>query len=146
MGNEKLYKIGELAKLADVSSRTIDYYTKLNLIEPEKRSDTNYRLYSDETLTRLKRIESMKNEKYTLEEIKANLQQWSKVSPDDTVRDKLTSIQIHLEQLVKEAKELGPIIQQLKPNQMKKLSRILTQPTAACIEALIVLLGKNPFS
>jgi MerR family transcriptional regulator, copper efflux regulator len=146
MGNEKLYKIGELAKLADVSSRTIDYYTKLSLIEPEKRSDTNYRLYSDETLTRLKRIESMKNEKYTLEEIKANLQQWSKVSPDDTVRDKLTSIQIHLEQLMKEAKELGPIIQQLKPNQMKKLSRILTQPTAACIEALIVLLGKNPFS
>lgn len=146
MGNEKLYKIGELAKLADVSSRTIDYYTKLNLIEPEMRSDTNYRLYSDETLTRLKRIESMKNEKYTLEEIKANLQQWSKVSPDDSVRDKLTSIQIHLEQLMKEAKELGPIIQQLKPNQMKKLSRILTQPTAACIEALIVLLGKNPFS
>ncbi|MDQ0874114.1 MerR family copper efflux transcriptional regulator [Paenibacillus sp. V4I3] len=146
MGKEKLYKIGELAKLADVSSRTIDYYTKLSLIEPEKRSDTNYRLYSDETLTRLKRIESMKNEKYTLEEIKANLQQWSKVSPDDTVRDKLTSIQLHLEQLMKEAKELGPIIQQLKPNQMKKLSRILTQPTAACIEALIVLLGKNPFS
>ena len=71
MGNEKLYKIGELAKLADVSPRTIDYYTKLSLIEPEKRSDTNYRLYSDETLTRLKRIESMKNEKYTLEEIKA---------------------------------------------------------------------------
>lgn len=146
MENEKLYKIGELAKLADVSSRTIDYYTKLNLIEPEKRSDTNYRLYSDETLNRLKRIETMKNEKYTLEEIKANLQQWSKVSPDDNVRDKLTSIQLHLEQLMKEAKELGPIIQQLKPNQLKKLYRILTQPTAACIEALIVLLGKNPFS
>ncbi|WNR43185.1 MerR family transcriptional regulator [Paenibacillus roseipurpureus] len=146
MGNEKLYKIGELAKLADVSPRTIDYYTKLNLIEPEKRSDTNYRLYSDETLSRLKRIESMKNEKYTLEEIKANMQQWSKVSSDDTVRDKLTSLQLHLEQLMKEAKELSPLIQQLKPNQMKKLYRILTQPTAACIEALIVLLGKNPFS
>ena len=43
MGNEKLYKIGELAKIADVSPRTIDYYTKLSLIEPEKRSDTNYR-------------------------------------------------------------------------------------------------------
>ena len=146
MGNEKLYKIGELAKLADVSSRTIDYYTKLSLIEPEKRSDTNYRLYSDETLHRLKRIESMKNEKYTLEEIKASLKQMNKVSQDDAVRDKLTSIQLHLEQLKKEAKELGPIIQELKPNQLKKLYRVLTQPTAACIEALIVLLGKNPFS
>jgi MerR family transcriptional regulator, copper efflux regulator len=146
MENEKLYKIGELARLADVSPRTIDYYTKLGLIEPEKRSDTNYRLYSDETLNRLKRIESMKNEKYTLEEIKANIQQLNKVSRDDTVRDKLTSIQLHLEQVMKEAKELGPIIQQLKPNQLKKLYKILTQPTAACIEALIVLLGKNPFS
>ncbi|MFD0698568.1 MerR family transcriptional regulator [Paenibacillus sp. GCM10027628] len=146
MGNGKLYKIGELARLADVSPRTIDYYTKLGLIEPEKRSDTNYRLYSDETFNRLKRIETMKNEKYTLEEIKANLQQLNKVSHDDNVRDKLTSIQLHLEQLMKEAKELGPIIQQLKPNQLKKLYKILTQPTAACIEALIVLLGKNPFS
>ncbi|MDR6548921.1 MerR family transcriptional regulator [Paenibacillus qinlingensis] len=146
MGNEKLYKIGELAKLADVSPRTIDYYTKLSLIEPEKRSDTNYRLYSGETLHRLKRIESMKNEKYTLEEIKAQLQQWSKVTSDDTVTDKLTSLQLHLEQLMKEAKELSPLVQQLKPKQLKKLYHILTQPTAACIEALIVLLGKNPFS
>ncbi|MGG1518358.1 MerR family transcriptional regulator [Paenibacillus oryzisoli] len=146
MKNEKLYKIGELAKLAGVSPRTIDYYTKMSLIEPETRSDTNYRLYSVETLNRLKRIESMKNEKYTLEEIKMNLQQWNKVSADDTVRDKLTSLQLHLDQLMKEAKELSPLIQQLKPNQVKKFARILTQPTAACIEALIVLLGKNPFS
>ncbi|MFC5451713.1 MerR family transcriptional regulator [Paenibacillus aestuarii] len=146
MGNGKLYKIGELAKLADVSPRTIDYYTKLGLIEPEKRSDKNYRLYSDETFNRLKRIETMKNEKYTLEEIKANLQQLNKVTHDDTVKEKLTSIQLHLEQVAKEAKELGPIMQQLKPNQLKKLYKLLTHPTTACIEALIVLLGKNPFS
>jgi MerR family copper efflux transcriptional regulator len=146
MENTKLFKIGELARLADVSPRTIDYYTKMGLLEPEKRSDTNYRLYSDETLARLKRIESMKKEKYTLEEIRVNLQQWSKVSHDEVVTDKLTSIQLHLDQLVKEAKELGPMLQQLKPNQLKKLSKILTQPTAACIEALLFLLGKNPFS
>ena len=82
-GMRTFTKLGELAKLADVSPRTIDYYTKLNLIEPEKRSETNYRLYSDETLSRLKRIESMKTEKYTLDEIKATMQQWSKVSSDE---------------------------------------------------------------
>jgi len=146
MGEAKLYKIGELASLADVSTRTIDYYTKLGLLEPEQRSDTNYRLYSDETLARLKRIESMKKDKYTLEEIKANLRQWSKISRDDTVTDKLTSLQLHIEALVKEAKEIGPLIQQLKPNQLKKLYKILTQPTAACIEALLYLLGKGPFT
>ncbi|MCD1259075.1 MerR family transcriptional regulator [Paenibacillus athensensis] len=146
MDETKLYKIGELASLADVSTRTIDYYTKLGLLEPEKRSDTNYRLYSDETLARLKRIESMKKDKYTLEEIKANLRQWSKISRDDVVTDKLTSLQLHIEELVKEAKEIGPLIQQLKPNQLKKLYKILTQPTAACIEALLYLLGKGPFT
>jgi MerR family copper efflux transcriptional regulator len=146
MGETKLFRIGELSRQADVSPRTIDYYTKLGLLEPEKRSDTNYRLYSEETLTRLKRIEIMKKEKYTLEEIKTNLQQWSKVTHDEVVTDKLTSIQLHLEQLVKEAKELGPIIAQMKPNQMKKLYKALTQPTAACIEALVLLLGKGPFT
>jgi MerR family copper efflux transcriptional regulator len=146
MDHSDLYKIGELARLAEVSPRTIDYYTKMGLLEPEKRSDTNYRLYSDETLIRLKRIESMKKEKYTLEEIKVNLDQWSRVSQNDIVTDKFTSLQLHLEQLVKEAKELEPIIEKLKPNQLKKLTKLLTQPTAACIEALLFLLGKGPFT
>ncbi|MBP1989253.1 DNA-binding transcriptional MerR regulator [Paenibacillus eucommiae] len=146
MGDIKLFKIGELARLADISPRTIDYYTKMGLLEPEKRSDTNYRFYSDETLTRLKRIESMKKEKYTLEEIKVSLEQWSKISRDDVVTDKLTSLQLHLEQLAKEAQELGPILEKLKPSQLKKLSKMLTQPTAACIEALLLLLGKGPFT
>lgn len=146
MKETKLYRIGELSRLAEVSSRTIDYYTKIGLLEPEKRSTTNYRLYSDETLNRLKRIEMMKKEKYRLEEIKASLQQWSKVTKDDEVSDKLTSLQFHLEQLVKEAKELGPIIEKMKPNQMRKLYKALTQPTAACVEALLLLLGKGPFT
>jgi MerR family copper efflux transcriptional regulator len=132
-----------LAQLAGVSPRTIDYYTKLGLIEPEKRSDTNYRLYSDETLLRLKRIEIMKREKYTLEEIKSSLREWNRVSHNERVTDKLTSLQIHLEQLEKEVKELSPMIQQLKPNQMKKLLKILTPSTAACIEALLYLLGQG---
>jgi MerR family transcriptional regulator, copper efflux regulator len=146
MERSDLYKIGELARLADVSPRTIDYYTKMGLLEPEKRSDTNYRLYSNETLIRLKRIESLKKEKYTLEEIKVSLEQWSRVSKDDIVTDKLTTLQLHLEQVVKEAKELEPIIEKLKPNQLKKLTKILTQPTAACIEALLFLIGKGPFT
>jgi MerR family copper efflux transcriptional regulator len=143
MGDKKLYKIGELAQLAGVSSRTIDYYTKLGLIEPEKRSDTNYRLYGDETLLRLKRIESMKKEKYSLEEIRSSLREWSRVSQSERVTDKLTSLHLHLEQVQKEAKELGPMLEQMKPNQYKKLMKMLTPSTAACIEALLLLLGNS---
>jgi MerR family copper efflux transcriptional regulator len=146
MGDMKLYKIGELARISEVSSRTIDYYTKMGLINPETRSDTNYRLYSSETLTRLKRIESMKREKYTLEEIKARLQLWNKISPDEDMTDKLTSFQHHLQQLQKEVQEISPLLEKMKPSQLKKLNKVLTPQTAACIEALLLLLGKSPLS
>lgn len=140
----KLYKIGELARLSEVSSRTIDYYTKLGLISPEKRTDTNYRLYTDETLTRLKRIESMKKEKYTLEEIKASLNQWSRVSQDEVVTEKLTSLQLQLRQLEREVKELSPLLEDMKPKQAKYAFKTLATQSAACIEALLLLIGKGP--
>jgi MerR family copper efflux transcriptional regulator len=141
---EKFYRIGELAKLSDVSQRTIDYYTKLGLLEPDKRSDKNYRYYSDETLSRLKRIETMKKEKYTLEEIKIAFEQLDKVSHNGQVTDKLTSLQVHMHQLEKELKELSPLIDQLKPNQIKQAFKFITPQSAACIEAILILLGKGP--
>ncbi len=141
---DRLYRIGELAKLSEVSQRTIDYYTKMGLIVPDKRSDKNYRYYSDETLLRLKRIEIMKKEKYTLEEIKIALEQWDKVSHDGLVADKLTSLQLHLHQLEKEVKELSPLFDQLKPNQIKNAFKIITPQSVACIEAILILLGKGP--
>ena len=145
MDNSKLYKIGELARLSAVSPRTIDYYTKLGLIRPEKRSDSNYRYYSDETLQRLKRIEQMKREKYTLEEIKASLDQWEKVCHNEHMADRLNALQLHLHQLEKEVKEIHPMIEQLKPTQAKNLYKVLTPHGVAVIEALLLLLGKNPF-
>lgn len=141
---EKLYRIGELARISNVSQRTIDYYTKLGLIDPDKRSDKNYRYYSNETLTRLKRIESMKKEKYTLEEIKSAFEQWDKVSHDGQVTEKLSALQLHLHQLEKEVKELSPLFDHLKPNQIKQAFKLITPQSAACIEALLLLLGKGP--
>jgi DNA-binding transcriptional MerR regulator len=139
-----LYRIGQLSKLSNVSPRTIDYYTKLGLIRPEKRSASNYRYYSDETLRRLKRIEMLKREKYSLEEIKIHLDQCEKVSRDEQVTDKLTALQLHLKQLEKEVREIGPMIEQLKPSQAKNLYRLITPSGAAVIEALLLLLGKGP--
>ncbi|MCM3627190.1 MerR family transcriptional regulator [Paenibacillus glycanilyticus] len=145
MGDTKLYRIGELAKLANVSSRTIDYYTSMGLIEPSERSAKNYRLYQDETLVRLKRIEQMKQEKYTLDEIREALEGWSKITAEEQVSQKLTDLQHHLSQLEREVKELEPVIKQLKPRQANRLYTRLMPQTAACIEALMLLINKGPF-
>ncbi|RUT43392.1 MerR family transcriptional regulator [Paenibacillus anaericanus] len=142
----KLYRIGELAKLADVSQRTIDYYTKLGLISPEQRTQKNYRLYSSETLARLERINQMKQEKYTLDEIREKLDQWNEVSPEEQVTEKLSSLEIHMLQLQREVKELEPLISSLQPNQARRAFSNLMPQSLACIEALRILLNHGPFT
>ncbi|MWC28919.1 MerR family transcriptional regulator [Paenibacillus sp. MMS18-CY102] len=140
---KSLYRIGELAKKANVSPRTIDYYTSLGLIEPERRSDKNYRLYCDETLIRLKRIEQMKAEKYSLDEIKRELRDWNKVTSEEEVSQKLSELQHQLVKLEREVKELEPVLNQLKPRQANRLYTRIIPQTAACVEALMLLMNKS---
>jgi len=143
-GDRKLFKIGELAALCEVSPRTIDYYTKIGLIAPAERSTTNYRLYGSETLQQLKRIEWLKKQKLSLEEIKRLLLQPGKAAADEAVTERLTALQLHMMQLEREAKAIAPILEQLKPKQAQHLLKRLSPQTAACIEALLLLLGKGP--
>jgi cob(I)alamin adenosyltransferase len=85
----------------------------------------------------------MKKDKYTLDEIKANINVWRKVSSEEQVSSKLTDLQLHLEQLQREVKELEPVLSQLKPQQAKQLFKRLVPQTAACVEALVLLLNKG---
>ncbi|QMV43875.1 MerR family transcriptional regulator [Cohnella cholangitidis] len=145
MNAPRLYRIGEISNLAGISPRTIDYYTGLGLLAPAKRSTGNYRLYDDETLTRIRRIEQLKAQKYSLEEIREQFASVSRVVPDETVTRKLSDLQAHLAMLEREVKELEPVLEQLKPQQAKRLFRAITPQTAACVEALLLLLGKSNF-
>ncbi|OWR27239.1 transcriptional regulator [Saccharibacillus sp. O23] len=139
----KLFRIGELAKAAGTSERTIDYYTKLGLIQPRDRSMTNYRLYGPETLLRLQRIHELKEEKFTLEEIRERLDRWNAASGDERVSEKLTLLESHLAQIEKELKELQPMLQDLDPAQARKTFSQLVPQGIACIEAIKLLLGQN---
>lgn len=141
----KLYRIGELAKLAGISSRTIDYYTSLGLLAPAKRSTGNYRLYDDETLERIHRIEKMKAQKLSLEEIRDKFSELNRISPDVELSRKLQELQSHLAMLERDVQELEPVLDRMKPQQAKRLFRAITPQTATVIEALLLLLGKNNF-
>lgn len=145
MNAPRLYKIGELSALSGISARTIDYYTGLGLLAPAKRSSGNYRLYDDETLSRIRRIEYLKAQKFTLDEIREQFASLDRVTHDEAVTRRLEELQSHLAQLEREVKELEPVLDQLKPQQAKRLFRALTPQTAACVEALLLLLGKNNF-
>ena len=68
-----LYTIGNVAKKAMISTRTLRYYEKLGLIEPDFVGDNSYRYYKEETILKLTIIKYFKLIGFSLEEIKARL-------------------------------------------------------------------------
>ncbi|MGC6390081.1 Zn(2+)-responsive transcriptional regulator [Ewingella sp. S1.OA.A_B6] len=65
-----MYKIGMLAKLADVTTDTIRYYEKQGMMSCGERSDAGYRQYADSDLRRLRFIRYAKTTGFTLDAIK----------------------------------------------------------------------------
>ena len=48
--------VGEVARLAGVSVRTLHHYDEVGLLRPSDRSAAGYRVYSDDDLARLQHI------------------------------------------------------------------------------------------
>jgi DNA-binding transcriptional MerR regulator len=67
------YLRGEMAKAAQVNIETLRYYEKHGLLPAPQRSESGYRLYSEETLQRLLFIQNAKRCGFTLKEIKKAL-------------------------------------------------------------------------
>ncbi|MED4971283.1 MULTISPECIES: MerR family transcriptional regulator [Parageobacillus] len=140
-----MFKIGELAELAGVSKRTIDYYTQLGLLEPV-RSETNYRYYPEESIERLRLIDALKKQHLTLEEIKERLQIIQN-QPDaaDEIVDKIEHLQEEMKHIQEELLELKPLLKQLNDQQIKLMTKPLAQQGYTLLHTLAILLGGDPF-
>lgn len=68
-----LYRVGQLARAAGVNPRTVDYYTRIGLLQPEARTESRYRLYSEASLQRLRTIQALRRRGWTLDEVRAAL-------------------------------------------------------------------------
>jgi len=62
-------RIGELAELANVSTRALRYYEKLGLVRPAARTGSGYRVYDDDALQRVAFIKAAQAIGFTLDEI-----------------------------------------------------------------------------
>jgi DNA-binding transcriptional MerR regulator len=76
--------IGEVARLAGVSVRTLHHYDELGLLTPSGRSESGYRLYGAEDLLRLQEILGWRRLGLPLAEIAAIL--------DDPAHDRAASL------------------------------------------------------
>lgn len=69
----KLLRIGEVAQLLGVSTKTIRHYHKIALLQEPERTESGYRLYSSQDLVRLQQIRQLQSFGLPLKTIKAIL-------------------------------------------------------------------------
>ncbi|MBI4719828.1 MAG: MerR family transcriptional regulator [Chitinivibrionia bacterium] len=88
---EKNYKIGELARLSGLTTRTLRYYEELKLIHSE-RTQGGQRVFDCRSLARLSIIESLKIAGFSLEEIRHILLDWKESTAGKEAAEKLLAI------------------------------------------------------
>jgi DNA-binding transcriptional MerR regulator len=60
MEDRKLYRAGQFANRAGVTTRALHHYDRLGLLKPSGRTDAGYRLYAESDLARVEQIVTLK--------------------------------------------------------------------------------------
>lgn len=135
VGNETL-KIGELAEMANVTKRTVDYYTNLGLLKAE-RSASNYRYYSVGELERLRRIEGYKRDNLSLEDIKELLKK--EMEAASVIEEKGLQLKSKMDGLNEELQEFISLIEKDGKSEVL-LKKQVSRESMALIQSLLLLL------
>ncbi|MFD2368557.1 MerR family transcriptional regulator [Brevibacillus sp. GCM10020057] len=56
-----MYKIDEVAQKTKLTKRALRYYEELGLVAPSGRTDSGYRVYTDEDVERILRVKDMRD-------------------------------------------------------------------------------------
>jgi MerR family copper efflux transcriptional regulator len=82
--NDGMLQIGEVAERAGLSLRTVRYYEETGLLEPARRTDGGFRLYTAEHVDRLALIKRMKPLGFTVQQMRELLDARDILSDEDT--------------------------------------------------------------
>jgi 7-cyano-7-deazaguanine reductase len=70
----KYHKIKDISRMTALSIRSLQYYDEIGLLKPAQRSESGYRLYSDNDLIRLQQVVTLKFLGFSLASIKEILE------------------------------------------------------------------------
>ncbi|MGG1678549.1 MerR family transcriptional regulator [Neobacillus sp. NRS-1170] len=137
-----MYRIGEIASLMSISKRTIDYYTQIGLLNPV-RSDSNYRMYGEESIQILELVEHYKTLNMPLDEIKTSIKMINSNNSIDKekVEKHCEQIAVLMEHLKEEIKVMEPILQKLNNNEKEMLVNKLSLKGVSLAQTLLLLFG-----
>ncbi|MEH7379146.1 MerR family transcriptional regulator [Bacillus sp. JJ1533] len=133
------YRIGELAEMANVTKRTIDYYTNMGLLKAE-RNASNYRYYTQESLEILRFIESCKQKQLSLHEIRESINDESKKNQTDILLQ-TNEVEEKIKNLKNNVDELLPLLEKLNDSEKKLILNRLSPESVTLIHSLLMLLA-----
>jgi Hg(II)-responsive transcriptional regulator len=110
--------IGRVARSAGLGIETVRFYEKEGLLDPPRRTRSNYRIYSDQAVARLRFIKRAKALGFTLKEIKELLD----LSQDPTAR--MSDIKDQVEIKIADIKR--------KITDLSRIQRVLETLDAGC--------------
>ncbi len=115
---QQMMKIGAVATRADVNIQTVRYYERRGLLPKPPRTESNYRLYSEDSVRRVRFVKRAQQLGFTLKEIKELLALRLKpASRSSAVKERATAKIANIEEKIRT---------------LQRMKRALTKLTAAC--------------
>lgn len=126
--DEKYYQIDEVAKVTEMTKRTIRYYEDMELIKP-LRTDANYRLYTEKDIENIREIRNLRDKLgMNLTQIQhfLGLRKSIKDILDGKVKDaeKISDAQTKLNELLLIVDEREQVLKRIKNNCNNYLSEL----------------------
>lgn len=118
-----MFTIGQVAKMFSLSRSTLIYYDSIGILTPSGRSESNYRLYSDNDLQKMDRIVLFRSAGLPLESI-ALLLEKEGGDLDSTLEQRLFSINSEIQGL---RNQQNVILKILEIENLERHSRVITK-------------------
>lgn len=118
-----MFTIGQVAKKYSLSRSTLLYYDRIGILVPSGRSDSNYRLYSDNDLIKMDRIVLFRSAGLSLEAI-SSLFDKTGDELNSSLENRLLSINTEIQQLRNQQKVILNI---LENKNFVRGSRVITK-------------------
>jgi DNA-binding transcriptional MerR regulator len=119
----QMFTIGQVAKKYSLSRSTLIYYDSIGVLTPSGRSESNYRLYSEDDLKKMDRIQLFRSAGLSLDSIELLLEKENS-DLDSTLEGRLLTINSEIQKLRNQQKVILNI---LENKTLARDSRLMTK-------------------
>ncbi|MGL6168015.1 MAG: flavocytochrome c [Fusobacteriaceae bacterium] len=120
-----LYLIGEISKITGLSNKTLRHYDENNILKPDYVDPNNgYRYYSEYQILKLQNIIILKNNGFSLEEIKKRFYQRNSREMNsffDVYKKKIKDVDVQIENLKANKKRLENLLDEFSYLEVDKI-------------------------